>query len=261
MHLWLMAEYDDSHLIISSLFIDALSNSTTKPDLFVPSSLNQKVTLVPSFPPLLSSVLDHRCNFSEIKTWRRFSALPSYPFHTQTLSCVLLVSVCLCVLVAPSQKEDLIATVMAGKIIATHLLWCKNDSSCFCATVLHPIIDFEGDWLLQILLKCYSVITLTLSMSVSSDIQVQSVEELKQHKGYLKLLKKQSKELKELRKKHLKKVKTVEDKIEMFLLHKQRHCSAWPRVEWIKDDATQWMWSSIFQHDNIVLLPSGVEFE
>lgn len=47
---------------------------------------------------------------------------PSYPFHTQTLSCVLLVSVCLCVLVVPSQKEDLIATVMAGKIIPAHLL-------------------------------------------------------------------------------------------------------------------------------------------
>lgn len=58
------------------------------------------------------------------------------------------------------------------------------------------------------------------SLSVSSDIQVQSVEELKQHKGYLKLLKKQSKELKELRKKHLKKVKTLEDKIEALLLHK-----------------------------------------
>uniref|UniRef100_A0A665TUB7 Phosphoinositide phospholipase C n=1 Tax=Echeneis naucrates TaxID=173247 RepID=A0A665TUB7_ECHNA len=40
----------------------------------------------------------------------------------------------------------------------------------------------------------------------SSDVQVQSIEELKQQKGYLKLLKKQSKELKEMRKKHLKKV-------------------------------------------------------
>uniref|UniRef100_A0AAQ5ZEB2 1-phosphatidylinositol 4,5-bisphosphate phosphodiesterase n=1 Tax=Amphiprion ocellaris TaxID=80972 RepID=A0AAQ5ZEB2_AMPOC len=39
-----------------------------------------------------------------------------------------------------------------------------------------------------------------------SDVQVQSVEELKQQKGYMKLLKKQGKELKELRKKHLKKV-------------------------------------------------------
>lgn len=43
---------------------------------------------------------------------------------------------------------------------------------------------------------------------MSSDIQVQSVEELKQQKGYLKLLKKQTKDLKELRKKHLKKVQT-----------------------------------------------------
>uniref|UniRef100_A0A665TQC7 Phosphoinositide phospholipase C n=1 Tax=Echeneis naucrates TaxID=173247 RepID=A0A665TQC7_ECHNA len=39
-------------------------------------------------------------------------------------------------------------------------------------------------------------------------VQVQSIEELKQQKGYLKLLKKQSKELKEMRKKHLKKVQT-----------------------------------------------------
>lgn len=41
-----------------------------------------------------------------------------------------------------------------------------------------------------------------------SDIQAQSIEELKQQKNYLKLLKKQGKELKELRKKHLKKVHT-----------------------------------------------------
>uniref|UniRef100_A0A8C9WJR8 1-phosphatidylinositol 4,5-bisphosphate phosphodiesterase n=1 Tax=Scleropages formosus TaxID=113540 RepID=A0A8C9WJR8_SCLFO len=41
---------------------------------------------------------------------------------------------------------------------------------------------------------------------VPDDIQPQSLDELKQHKSYLKLLKKQCKELKELRKKHLKKV-------------------------------------------------------
>ncbi|XP_022065972.2 1-phosphatidylinositol 4,5-bisphosphate phosphodiesterase beta-3 isoform X1 [Acanthochromis polyacanthus] len=45
-----------------------------------------------------------------------------------------------------------------------------------------------------------------LIATVMADVQVQSVEELKQQKGYMKLLKKQSKELKELRKKHLKKV-------------------------------------------------------
>uniref|UniRef100_A0A8C9R7X7 1-phosphatidylinositol 4,5-bisphosphate phosphodiesterase n=1 Tax=Scleropages formosus TaxID=113540 RepID=A0A8C9R7X7_SCLFO len=42
--------------------------------------------------------------------------------------------------------------------------------------------------------------------SPAADIQPQSLDELKQHKSYLKLLKKQCKELKELRKKHLKKV-------------------------------------------------------
>lgn len=76
---------------------------------------------------------------------------PSCPFHTQTLSCVLLVSVCLCMLVAPSQKEDLIATVMAGKIITTHLLRCTNESLHFCATVLHGVTDLNGDWLLDTL--------------------------------------------------------------------------------------------------------------
>ncbi|XP_077356142.1 1-phosphatidylinositol 4,5-bisphosphate phosphodiesterase beta-3 [Festucalex cinctus] len=45
-----------------------------------------------------------------------------------------------------------------------------------------------------------------LIAAVLTDVQPQSIEELKQHKHYLKLLKKQSKELKELRKKHLKKV-------------------------------------------------------
>lgn len=44
-----------------------------------------------------------------------------------------------------------------------------------------------------------------------SDVQVHSIEELKQQKGYMKLLKKQSKDLKELRKKHLKKVHTLVD--------------------------------------------------
>ncbi|XP_018593000.2 1-phosphatidylinositol 4,5-bisphosphate phosphodiesterase beta-3 isoform X2 [Scleropages formosus] len=45
-----------------------------------------------------------------------------------------------------------------------------------------------------------------LIAAVLADIQPQSLDELKQHKSYLKLLKKQCKELKELRKKHLKKV-------------------------------------------------------
>ncbi|XP_042367844.1 1-phosphatidylinositol 4,5-bisphosphate phosphodiesterase beta-3 [Plectropomus leopardus] len=45
-----------------------------------------------------------------------------------------------------------------------------------------------------------------LIATVLADVQVHSIEELKQQKSYLKLLKKQSKELKEMRKKHLKKV-------------------------------------------------------
>ncbi|XP_026173930.1 1-phosphatidylinositol 4,5-bisphosphate phosphodiesterase beta-3 isoform X2 [Mastacembelus armatus] len=45
-----------------------------------------------------------------------------------------------------------------------------------------------------------------LIATVLTDVQVHSVEELRQQKSYLKLLKKQSQELKELRKKHLKKV-------------------------------------------------------
>ncbi|XP_069374916.1 1-phosphatidylinositol 4,5-bisphosphate phosphodiesterase beta-3 [Paralichthys olivaceus] len=45
-----------------------------------------------------------------------------------------------------------------------------------------------------------------LIANVLTDVNVNSIEELRQQKSYLKLLKKQSKELKELRKKHLKKV-------------------------------------------------------
>ncbi|XP_010864193.1 1-phosphatidylinositol 4,5-bisphosphate phosphodiesterase beta-3 isoform X1 [Esox lucius] len=45
-----------------------------------------------------------------------------------------------------------------------------------------------------------------LIATVLAKLQPQSLEELKQHKSYLKLLKKQCKELKEIRKKHLKKV-------------------------------------------------------
>ncbi|XP_060922250.1 1-phosphatidylinositol 4,5-bisphosphate phosphodiesterase beta-3 [Limanda limanda] len=45
-----------------------------------------------------------------------------------------------------------------------------------------------------------------LIATVLTDVQVHSIEELKEQKSYLKLQKKQSKELKELRKKHLKKV-------------------------------------------------------
>ncbi|XP_077400698.1 1-phosphatidylinositol 4,5-bisphosphate phosphodiesterase beta-3 [Vanacampus margaritifer] len=45
-----------------------------------------------------------------------------------------------------------------------------------------------------------------LIAAVLADVKPQSLEELKQHKNYVKLLKKQSKELQELKKKHLKKV-------------------------------------------------------
>ncbi|XP_066536592.1 1-phosphatidylinositol 4,5-bisphosphate phosphodiesterase beta-3 [Hoplias malabaricus] len=45
-----------------------------------------------------------------------------------------------------------------------------------------------------------------LVLSILTAIEPQSIEELRQHKSYVKLIKKQSKELKELRKKHLKKV-------------------------------------------------------
>uniref|UniRef100_A0A8C9U4L8 Phosphoinositide phospholipase C n=1 Tax=Scleropages formosus TaxID=113540 RepID=A0A8C9U4L8_SCLFO len=62
---------------------------------------------------------------------------------------------------------------------------------------------------LAVCVKTDVFLSLSLSLSLSrcgSDIQPQSLDELKQHKSYLKLLKKQCKELKELRKKHLKKV-------------------------------------------------------
>ncbi|KAG2468926.1 PLCB2 phosphodiesterase, partial [Polypterus senegalus] len=48
-----------------------------------------------------------------------------------------------------------------------------------------------------------------LIASVLNDVQAQSIEELRQQKGYLKLLRKHYKEMKEMRKKHLKKISKV----------------------------------------------------
>uniref|UniRef100_A0A8C5I898 Phosphoinositide phospholipase C n=1 Tax=Gouania willdenowi TaxID=441366 RepID=A0A8C5I898_GOUWI len=48
-----------------------------------------------------------------------------------------------------------------------------------------------------------------ICVAITSNVPVDSVEHLKQQKGYLKLLKKQGKELKELRKKHLKKLFSI----------------------------------------------------
>uniref|UniRef100_A0A8C3AK78 1-phosphatidylinositol 4,5-bisphosphate phosphodiesterase n=1 Tax=Cyclopterus lumpus TaxID=8103 RepID=A0A8C3AK78_CYCLU len=49
------------------------------------------------------------------------------------------------------------------------------------------------------------------AVSMSTYVQAQSIEELREQKSFLKLLKKQSKEVKELRKKHLKKVRSQTD--------------------------------------------------
>ncbi|XP_068163943.1 1-phosphatidylinositol 4,5-bisphosphate phosphodiesterase beta-3 [Antennarius striatus] len=51
-----------------------------------------------------------------------------------------------------------------------------------------------------------------LIAAVLADVQAQSLEELKQQKGYVELLRRQSDELKELRKKHLKKVSSMSKK-------------------------------------------------
>lgn len=67
-----------------------------------------------------------------------------------------------------------------------------------------------------------------------SDIQAQSIEELKQQKNYLKLLKKQGKELKELRKKHLKKVHTPTEWKHTF--HQCRNITSFacmPQNKWV----------------------------
>lgn len=77
------------------------------------------------------------------------SIVPRNPSHTQTLPCVLPMFVCICVFVAPSQKEDLIASVMAGEIIATHSLSRKNESVHFCLTVLLRFTHSEGYKLLH----------------------------------------------------------------------------------------------------------------
>uniref|UniRef100_A0A665TNL2 1-phosphatidylinositol 4,5-bisphosphate phosphodiesterase n=1 Tax=Echeneis naucrates TaxID=173247 RepID=A0A665TNL2_ECHNA len=77
---------------------------------------------------------------------------------------------------------------------------------CFCS-----YISFSVCLYLCVMRVCACVCVVQnqkedLIATVLTDVQVQSIEELKQQKGYLKLLKKQSKELKEMRKKHLKKV-------------------------------------------------------
>uniref|UniRef100_A0AAQ6AFZ7 1-phosphatidylinositol 4,5-bisphosphate phosphodiesterase n=1 Tax=Amphiprion ocellaris TaxID=80972 RepID=A0AAQ6AFZ7_AMPOC len=84
--------------------------------------------------------------------------------------------------------------------------------------VRHICVHNKTNWEKKVVLNVYLLTPMPLTSVVAllsrfalvcvclSDVQVQSVEELKQQKGYMKLLKKQGKELKELRKKHLKKV-------------------------------------------------------
>lgn len=100
----------------------------------------------------------------------------------------------LCVFVAQSQKSDLIASVLAGKLIPQHpgVVFC-------CVFEPRPAVRVKRQ-------GNEPGLSITLRPS-APDVQPQWVEELKQQKNYLKLLKKQSKELKELRKKHLKKVR------------------------------------------------------
>lgn len=199
---------------------------------------SRKLKCLPaSFCCEMSNGWHHVCSFSSLKTWCSvFSALSIvlrvHLTHKHCPVCSLCLSVFVC-FVAPSQKEDLIATVMAGKAVPTHLLWCKNEFVHFCVTSLHRIILISS----QCAYLCYTLNSFYCSthdsVSVSSDIQVQSVEELKQQKGCLKLLKKQSKELKELRKKHLKKVKTLPEKMESFSSmngHLKRESEKWCHV-------------------------------
>ncbi|KAJ0055852.1 hypothetical protein NL108_013824, partial [Boleophthalmus pectinirostris] len=78
---------------------------------------------------------------------------------------------CLLVRLAPSPKEDLIATVLGGKPLL-------HRSRTLC--------------------------------HILPDVPVMSIEEIKLQKNYLKLIKKHSSDLKELRKKHMKKVRKCE---------------------------------------------------
>jgi len=59
-----------------------------------------------------------------------------------------------------------------------------------------------------------------------SDIEAQSIEELRQQKSFLKLLKKQSKEVKELRKKHLKKVHSQTDAEHNLIYFHSKICNS-----------------------------------
>uniref|UniRef100_A0A8D0APT7 Phosphoinositide phospholipase C n=1 Tax=Sander lucioperca TaxID=283035 RepID=A0A8D0APT7_SANLU len=71
-------------------------------------------------------------------------------------------------------------------------------------------ICFSARFTLNDMVIGHNSMSVCLSVCLS-DVQAQSIEELKQQKSYSKLLKNQSKDLKEMRKKHLKKVHTLTD--------------------------------------------------
>uniref|UniRef100_A0A8C9U9E6 1-phosphatidylinositol 4,5-bisphosphate phosphodiesterase n=1 Tax=Scleropages formosus TaxID=113540 RepID=A0A8C9U9E6_SCLFO len=94
---------------------------------------------------------------------------------------------------------------LAALLVDIHEVRCQKGDVCLPPTPQPPVMVPDG--VNSPATDVFLSLSLSLSLSrCGSDIQPQSLDELKQHKSYLKLLKKQCKELKELRKKHLKKV-------------------------------------------------------
>uniref|UniRef100_A0AAQ6APC9 Phosphoinositide phospholipase C n=1 Tax=Amphiprion ocellaris TaxID=80972 RepID=A0AAQ6APC9_AMPOC len=101
------------------------------------------------------------------------------------------------------KRETQLAVLLEDNSEVRHI--CVHNKTNWEKKVVVALRFFSGFPPSHQLLSRFALVCVCLS-----DVQVQSVEELKQQKGYMKLLKKQGKELKELRKKHLKKVHKIE---------------------------------------------------
>lgn len=91
------------------------------------------------------------------------------------------------------QKEDLVLSILTGRG------WYPS-SSILSSSLSLVTFSPHHQTKLSVSIKFFYVCL------CNTVIEPQSIDELKQHKSYVKLLKKQCKELKELRKKHLRKV-------------------------------------------------------
>uniref|UniRef100_A0A3B5AB53 1-phosphatidylinositol 4,5-bisphosphate phosphodiesterase n=1 Tax=Stegastes partitus TaxID=144197 RepID=A0A3B5AB53_9TELE len=114
------------------------------------------------------------------------------------------------------KREEQLAVFWENTVEVTCVVFALG-TTCFLCLLHSSIIHFTHVFVCPPFLCFLFCVCLCVAQpqkedliaNVIGDIHVQSAEELKQHKSYMKLLKKQGKELKELRKKHLKKVWNV----------------------------------------------------